>query len=240
MSGEIVKQDKAQVPITSGNIEITSLEGAYRVASMLCRAGWAGSLNENAATVAVLHGQTLGLSPMQAVQSIAVINGRPSLWGDACIGMVLASGQVEDMKHVYEGEGDKRACVFTIKRKGVATAIEGRFSVADAKRAGLWGKKGPWEAYPDRMLYNRARAYALRDAFADILRGVAVAEEAQDLGDSSVTTVQATVREIVPQTTTGPAALDDDDKAFLGSTIEAKPNKSKGDENAQPPENYGK
>ena len=51
----------------------------------------------------------------------------------------------------------------------------------DAKRAGLYGKQGPWQQYPKRMLQMRARAWALRDVFPDVLRGVHVAEEAQDL-----------------------------------------------------------
>jgi hypothetical protein len=56
----------------------------------------------------------------------------------------------------------------------------GRFSVADAKRAGLWGKSGPWTQYPRRMLQLRARGFALRDAFPDVLKGLVTAEEAQD------------------------------------------------------------
>jgi hypothetical protein len=51
----------------------------------------------------------------------------------------------------------------------------------DAKRAGLAGKQGPWQQYPKRMLQMRARAFALRDVFPDVLRGVYVAEEAADM-----------------------------------------------------------
>jgi hypothetical protein len=46
-------------------------------------------------------------------------------------------------------------------------------SVADAKGR-LWTRKGPWEHYPQRMLQMRARAFALRDGFADVLRGPAL------------------------------------------------------------------
>jgi hypothetical protein len=58
--------------------------------------------------------------------------------------------------------------------------VESRFSVEDAKRAGLWGKQGPWTAYPKRMLSMRARGFAIRDCFADVLKGLITAEEAQD------------------------------------------------------------
>jgi hypothetical protein len=65
-------------------------------------------------------------------------------------------------------------------RKGKDANVVARFSVADAKKAGLWGKQGPWTQYPKRMLQLRARGFALRDAFPDVLRGLVTAEEAQD------------------------------------------------------------
>jgi hypothetical protein len=55
-----------------------------------------------------------------------------------------------------------------------------QFSVTDAKKAQLWGKGGPWSQYARRMLQMRARGFALRDAFPDVLRGLITAEEAQD------------------------------------------------------------
>jgi hypothetical protein len=54
------------------------------------------------------------------------------------------------------------------------------FSVMDAKQARLWGKQGPWQQYPKRMLAMRARGFAIRDAFPDAMKGMITAEEAQD------------------------------------------------------------
>jgi hypothetical protein len=50
----------------------------------------------------------------------------------------------------------------------------------DAKRAGLWTKAGPWQTYPRRMLQMRARSFALRDAFPDVLKGLISVKEALD------------------------------------------------------------
>jgi len=72
------------------------------------------------------------------------------------------------------------AAVCQAKRRGYAKPTIATFSVADAKKAGLWGKSGPWQQYPKRMLQLRARGFALRDAFPDVLRGLVTAEEAQD------------------------------------------------------------
>jgi hypothetical protein len=129
--------------------------------------------------LAVQMGSEVGLSPMQALQNIAVINNRPSLWGDAMLGLCRAAAVCEDIAEKMEGEGDAMAAVCMAKRRG-SSPVVARFSVADAKKAGLWNKAGPWQQYPQRMLQMRARGFALRDAFPDVLRGLISAEEAQD------------------------------------------------------------
>lgn len=126
--------------------------------------------------VAMQWGAEVGLKPLQALQNIAVINGRPALWGDAVVALVRGSGLLEYMQET--AEGDTAVCV--IKRKGQPEEVR-TFSAADAKAAGLSGKSGPWTQYPARMRQMRARAFALRDAFADVLKGLAVAEEVQDI-----------------------------------------------------------
>ena len=125
--------------------------------------------------VAIQWGMELGLQPMQAMQSIAVINGRPSLWGDAMLALVKAHPAFEWIKE--ECDGNVATC--TIKRRGEPEVVQS-FSLEEAKRAGLTGKQGPWTQYPKRMLQMRARGFALRDAFPDALRGVVSAEEARD------------------------------------------------------------
>lgn len=126
--------------------------------------------------IAMQWGSELGLKPLQAMQNLAVINGRPSLWGDAVLALVLASPVCE---YVIETvEGDTSIC--RAKRKGSPEQIR-TFSDADAKAAGLLGKQGPWTQYKPRMRQMRARAFCLRDVFADVLRGLPVAEELMDV-----------------------------------------------------------
>jgi hypothetical protein len=130
--------------------------------------------------LAIQHGSEVGLSPMQSLQSIAVINGRPTIWGDAALALVQSSPVCEYVREYTEGDGEQLVAVCEAKRRGYPTPTTVRFSVADAKKAGLWGKAGPWQNYPARMLTLRARGFALRNAFADALRGLITAEEAQD------------------------------------------------------------
>jgi len=156
-----------------------TIDEALRMADIMAKASiipkdYQG--NSGNILVAIQWGAELGLPPLQAMQSIAVINGRPSLWGDAVIGLVRGSGLLES---IHEEVTDTQA-ICTVKRRGEDPA-ERQFTMEDAKRAGLLGKPGPWSQYPKRMLQMRARAWALRDVFPDVLRGVSVAEEAQDI-----------------------------------------------------------
>jgi hypothetical protein len=135
--------------------------------------------------VCVQWGYEIGLAPMQALQNIAVINGKPSVYGDAAMALVQASPVCEDIEEFFEGEGTPNpVAVCVAKRKGRKPVVA-KFSVEDAKRAGLWGKQGPWQAYPKRMMQMRARGFALRDAFPDVLKGLITAEEAQDYPDEA-------------------------------------------------------
>lgn len=126
--------------------------------------------------IAMQWGAELGLKPLQSLQNLAVINGRPALWGDAVIALVLSSPVCDYVNE--EDDGETATC--RVKRKGGQEQVR-TFSMEDAKRAGLAGKQGPWVQYPKRMRQMRARAFALRDVFPDVLRGMAVAEELQDM-----------------------------------------------------------
>jgi RecT family len=151
----------------------------------------------DAICIAIQMGSELGLAPMQALQNIAVVNGRPSLWGDALPALCRASGICAYIREWSEGSGDSLTYWCEAKRKDDPNPIRNSFSVAQAKKASLWKTEprtkkrgrdgeyevdsGPWYSYPDRMLQMRARGFALRDAFPDVLKGLITAEEAQDI-----------------------------------------------------------
>jgi hypothetical protein len=130
--------------------------------------------------VAVQWGYELGLAPLQALQNIATINGKPSVYGDAAMALVQNSPVCEDVKEYFEGEGTSNPIAVCVAKRKNRTEVISKYSVEDAKRAGLWSKQGPWTQYPKRMLQMRARGFALRDAFPDVLKGLITVEEAQD------------------------------------------------------------
>lgn len=143
--------------------------------------------------VAIQWGMEIGLQPLQAMQNIAVINGRPSLWGDASLALVKGSSVCEYVKEEFNQKEMTAICV--VKRKGEPEARRS-FSQQDAQTAGLWKKQGPWTNYPNRMLQMRARAWALRDNFPDVLKGMAIAEEVADIPQEPTTAIDCNYEEI--------------------------------------------
>jgi hypothetical protein len=130
-----------------------------------------------AAFVAIQLGAEVGLSPMTAVQYVAVVNGRPTLYGPAQLAIVQRSGLLEIFEEGIEFEAGKPADAWCkVKRIGRPEKTT-RFTWAQASKAGLTNKKGPWQEYPERMLQARARTFALRDAFPDVLLGLAYSTE---------------------------------------------------------------
>ncbi len=174
----------ASVAMTARGLNPTNFDELWRCASAVKKSGLAPSNLDTTEKifVAMAHGLEVGLRPMQSLQRIAVINGRPTLWGDAMIGLVRASGQLERFTESFDGRegGDTFKAVCVAKRLN-SDEVRTEFSVGDAKTAGLWGKGGPWKTNPKRMLQMRARSFALRDLFADVLGGLHMAEEMTDV-----------------------------------------------------------
>jgi hypothetical protein len=183
MATQIAERAPAKVPVAAGAKLAAfipqTLEEAWRLAGALAASGMTPKsygTDQNKIMVGMMAGAEVGLTPMASLQSIAVIGNNPALWGDGALGLIQASGLLDDMDET--DDGNTATCM--MKRKGRATPITKTFSMEDAKKAGLAGKAGPWTQYPARMRQMRARAFAMRDGFADVLRGLHIAEEARD------------------------------------------------------------
>jgi len=165
----------------------TNLDELQRLAGLMFASGLMPTSikTKEAVAVAVMAGLEVGLSPMAAVQNIAVINGRPSIWGDAMLAIVQSSGLLEDYREdpIKLPSGEVIGFRAMARRKGQGEPIENTFTMDDAKRAKLAGKTGPWSEYPQRMMKLRARAFTLRDGFADVLKGMRSREEENDIID---------------------------------------------------------
>lgn len=128
--------------------------------------------------IALEMGAPIGPPPMASIQAIAVIGNRASIWGDhmlaVCINSPAWDAKAFD-EHWDESNPQKVTAHCTVRRQG-GNPVKRTFSTADAEKAGLTKKDTPWKGYPKRMLQMRARSWALRDAFPDVLKGLDCAE----------------------------------------------------------------
>lgn len=160
--------------------------------------------------VACQWASEVGLAPFAAMQNMAVINGKPSLYGDGM--MALITGHPEYVSHKEWREGDEAFCTIVRMRFGEKVETTRSFSMGQAKRAGLLGKS-TWRQYTERMLQMRARGFAARDSFPDALSGVIIKEEADDYP-----TGKPQIKDITPKVVINPL-----DVAFGGDAPETDP-----------------
>lgn len=239
------ERPRTQLPalIAGGSVKAIvpqDFDSAWRMATAIHASGMLpyGIDTKEKAMIAILHGLEIGLTPMNAMQSIAVINGKPTMYGDAVIGLVRASGLMESISETLEGEGDAMTARCVVKRKNEVAPIVGEFSVADAKTAGLWTKTGrngqptPWQTYPKRMLKFRARAFALRDGFADVLKGMHIREEVEDY-THAIQTNEEPPAPPPPPTVNSPTVAPD---VIEGEIVEAKAEPAAEQAKAEPQE----
>ena len=185
---ELAEKSKEMALIAKGNfvsgavpqpLVPTNFDQYWLLASSMARTEMVPTIYQgkpDACFIAMQLGAEVGLSPMSSVQNIAVINGIPSIWGDAQLALVKNSGLLKDMEETITGSGNNIKAECMVLREGDVRPITREFTIEDAKTAGLAGKDN-WKKYPKRMVQMRARAWALRDAFPDILRGLGLSRE---------------------------------------------------------------
>jgi len=168
---------------SGGTLAPRNITEAFDFAQMLLISGmlpkpYIGAKPETIVVV-LQFGYEVGLQPMQALQGIANINGMPSLWGDAALGLVRGSGLLE---YIVEDDFNtiraNKMATCRIKRRNEPEVIR-TFSLEDAKEAKI-ADNAVWKTYPQRMMQMRARGFALRDVFPDVMKGLILADEAQD------------------------------------------------------------
>lgn len=200
-----VPKKKAElVASDSGYIAPRTMEEAYRYAVAVVDAGLAPDsykdnysdrvANPSKVMLGIAASLEAGLPPLYGLRQIAIIGGRPCIWGDAAVALVQSKNLI--VNHTRRDIGpsfdpatpvndwpNEFGVTVSYWRRNQEGAYIGQFTVGDAKRAKLWmnTKKVPWIEHPHRMLFNRARAWALRDGFADALAGLAIREEVEDM-----------------------------------------------------------
>ncbi|HSV48411.1 MAG TPA: hypothetical protein VLJ58_21660 [Ramlibacter sp.] len=165
------------------SLQPRSFDEAWNLATMIAKTDMAPKDYQGKperCMVAIQWGDEVGLKPLQSVQNIAVINGRPSLWGDSMLAIVRASPLCKYFIEKWEGSGDSLKAICRTHRVGEPEEQMREFSMTDAKTAGLLNKD-TYKQYGKRMIQMRARGWLIRDVYTDLIRGLHMAEEAMDM-----------------------------------------------------------
>jgi hypothetical protein len=128
---------------------------------------------EPEALVILMTGRELGLSAMQSLRGIYIVQGRPVLSSDTIVAVIMMSGRCEYWQ-ILENTAER--CSIETKRKGAPSPVRKTWTAEDAKRAGLWSKD-IWKSYPDEMLRHRCAAMLGRAVYSDVLLGCYVQGE---------------------------------------------------------------
>jgi hypothetical protein len=142
-----------------------------------------------AVAAAILAGRELGLQPMTALRHVQVVEGSPGLSAEYKRARVLSAGHKLDItEHTTE------ACTVTGHRKG-HQSVTVRYTMKDARTAGLVKARGAWETRPRRMLFARAATEVCDALFSDLTNGLPTAELLEEEADWESARSAESVRE---------------------------------------------
>jgi hypothetical protein len=183
--------DKDMV-FTDRGVRLDSPAAAVNFAKWCYESGYLPEHIKNAkqAFAILARGAELGLSPFASWRFVYMTKGgRLALETEGALAVCQSSPVFEDYSERIEGQGNDMKAVAAAKRKGRSLVVK-EFTYAQALRAGLL-KPGRtrdgrefdtvWQSYLEDMLLARARGRALRQAFADVLGGIPVRGEAEDI-----------------------------------------------------------
>jgi len=154
------------------------IDMALRLAPTFKESRLFGVATDAQAAAICLKGYELGLSLTASFELIHVIDSKPAISPRGALALILNSPLLENLeiKDEVDDKGTPTACTVTMKRKN-GFGYTARFTMDDAKRAGLIKAGSGWEKYPANMLRARAIGYCADVVFPDVLGGLKRADE---------------------------------------------------------------
>lgn len=116
----------------------------------------------------IVTGRELGLTAMQSLRGIHIIEGKPTLSADTMAALVKRSPECVYFRMV---ESSAERAVFETQRRGSPEPVRLSFTMDEAKAAKLTDKDN-WKKYPAAMLRARCIAALARAEYQDLMLGV--------------------------------------------------------------------
>lgn len=155
---------------------IDSMDALERMARFVSASGLWDKMTPEKAFVIIATGMELGISPLQAIRNIHIINGKPILSASLMVALCKTSPHCQyfSLKH-----SDNQSCTYETKRNGDPSPVSMTFSIQDAQRAGLMSRE-PWKNHTADMLRARCSSKLARESYPDVLMGIYNPDEAED------------------------------------------------------------
>jgi hypothetical protein len=187
---DLVKSEKKELRLKDdGLIDVKNLEDLLRISRMFLESALLPKAYDTVAKIAtgIVYIKELGLSPLNGLRNLAVINGTPSLWGELPLAMVRSSGQLEYINEYLIDKNYNKICfenknldaeifaaICELKRKGgeKKTFV---YTIADVAKNPN-SKSIVWNNYRPIMMKRKARSIGIKDEFGDIIGGMSIAE----------------------------------------------------------------
>jgi hypothetical protein len=149
------------------NVDDLSLDEVRSMGEIFCKSGFFKDARDaSQAIVKILLGRELGLSPVIAMTSIHIVEGKPELSAN-----LLASLVKQSARYDYRvRETSNTACTIDFIQDGEVVG-ESTFLIDDAKRARIYREGGSWTRYPKAMLFARAMSQGVRAHCPDVGTG---------------------------------------------------------------------
>ena len=175
----------ASVPVASlspSPITPTSFAEVRELATLAVKSGLISDAisTPEAAFVIIATGLELGLSPMQSLRGINVIEGKPVLSADLLVALAKRS---PDCVYFRLVESTYERATYETLRRGDPKPTTITWTLEDARRADLIHKR-TWKAHPAAMLRARCAAALSRAVFPDLLLGVYEEGEGDEIRES--------------------------------------------------------
>lgn len=149
----------------------------------------------------ILTGREIGIGPMEALQKVYVVDGKPTMSAELMRALVLRAGH----EITYPALTDDKVTVAG-RRRGSDKWTEVTWTLKDAQRVGLAGKD-TWKKHPRQMLSARATSELCRLLFPDALGGVTYTpDEVEETEPAPATVTVARTRRLEPVPTPTPEA----------------------------------
>lgn len=117
----------------------------------------------------LMTGRELGLSPMQSIRNIHVIDGKTLCSADIMTALCKRRRDVCQFFRVVESTG--LVATYETQRVGDPQPTRFSFTAEEAKNAGLLGKDN-WRKFPAAMLRARCSAALARAVYPDLVAGI--------------------------------------------------------------------